>query len=119
VSSRIVRAQDHDFIGRSQGGLRRRRTRFLQHRHEHAYPLAKGHPPVPARPQSDVRDWDHTGNRLHPTQKPLALLEQLVQTFSKPGDLILDHFCGSGSSLEASRRRGRDFLGIDSMASIT
>lgn len=87
--------------------------RFLQHHHEQAYLLAKGHPPVPARPQSDVRGWDYTGNRLHPTQKPLAPLEQLVEMFSKPGDLVLDPFCGSGSSLEASRRQRRDFLGIE------
>ncbi len=87
--------------------------RFLQHRHEQAYLLAKGKPSLPARPQSDVRDWVYTGNRLHPTQKPLAPLEQLVQMFSNPGDLVLDPFCGSGTSLVAARRQGRDFLGME------
>ncbi|KAA6490847.1 DNA methylase [Agrobacterium sp. ICMP 7243] len=77
--------------------------RFLQHRHEQAYLLAKGNPPLPTRPQSDVLGWDYTGNRLHPTQKPLAPLEELVQMFRKPGDLVL----------EANRRQGRDFLGME------
>ena len=87
--------------------------RFLQHRHEQAYLLAKGKPSLPVRPQSDVRDWDYTGNRLHPTQKPFAPLEQLVRMFSKPGDLVFDPFCGSGSSLVAARRQCRDFLGME------
>lgn len=87
--------------------------RFLQHYHEQAYLLAIGNPPMPARPIPDVLPWDYTGNRLHPTQKPLQPLEMLVKTFSKPGDLVLDPFCGSGSSLVAAKRTGRDYLGME------
>ena len=87
--------------------------RFLGHHHEQAYLLMKGHAPLPARALSDVMSWDYTGNRLHPTQKPLAPLERLVQAFSRPGGLVLDPFCGSGTSLLAARRKGRDFLGIE------
>ncbi|UIY31006.1 site-specific DNA-methyltransferase [Neorhizobium galegae] len=43
----------------------------------------------------------------------MAPLEQLVRTFSRPGELVLDPFCGSGSSLLAAKCQGRDFLGIE------
>jgi len=88
-------------------------TRFLEHRHEQAYLLAKGDPRTPAEPLPDVRAWAYTGNRLHPTQKPLEALQPLVRAFCPEGGLVLDPFCGSGSSLEAARREGRDFLGIE------
>ncbi|MQW85979.1 DNA methyltransferase [Sinorhizobium saheli] len=87
--------------------------RFLRHHHEQAYLLAKGRAPSPSRPLTDVMSWDYTGNRLHPTQKPLAPLERLIQTFSQPGDLVLDPFCGSGSTLVAAERAGRSFLGME------
>ncbi len=87
--------------------------RYLGHQHEQAYLLMKGRAPLPSQPLPDVMSWDYTGNRLHPTQKPLEPLEQLVRTFSRPGDLVLDPFCGSGSSLAAAQRQGRDFLGIE------
>lgn len=87
--------------------------RFLQHTHEQAYLLALGNPPVPTKPMIDVLPWDYTYNKLHPTQKPLRPLKLLIEAFSKPGDLVLDPFCGSGSSLVAAKRIGRDFLGIE------
>lgn len=58
-------------------------------------------------------DFPYTGNRLHPTQKPVEALTPLIRTFSKPGDLILDPFCGSGSTLVAAKTLGRDWLGIE------
>jgi site-specific DNA-methyltransferase (adenine-specific) len=51
--------------------------------------------------------------RMHPTQKPLAVMEWLVERFTQPGDLILDPFCGSGSTLVAAERLGRRWIGID------
>jgi site-specific DNA-methyltransferase (adenine-specific) len=87
--------------------------RFLQHHHEQAYLLAKGEPLEPARMLSDVQGWHYTGNRLHPTQKPVDTLRPLVQAFCPPGGLVLDPFCGSGSSLVAAAAEGRDFLGIE------
>ena len=50
----------------------------------------------------------------YPTQKPLALLELLIQACCPPGGVVLDPFCGSGTSLLAAKRNGRYYLGIDS-----
>ncbi|GAC1531727.1 MAG: hypothetical protein NVS3B10_27060 [Polyangiales bacterium] len=49
----------------------------------------------------------------YPTQKPLALLERLVGAHSQPGELVLDPYCGSGTTLVAARTLGRRALGID------
>jgi len=50
----------------------------------------------------------------HPTQKPIELLNRLVAMCSKPGDSVLDPFCGSGTTGVASVLQGRNFIGIDS-----
>ena len=44
---------------------------------------------------------------------PLALVDQLIRTFSQEGDLVLDNFCGSGQTLLAAKRCGRRYLGIE------
>jgi DNA modification methylase len=87
--------------------------RYLAYQHESAYLLAKGEPARPEHPISDVITWEYTGNRYHPTQKPLAVLSPLVEAFSKPGDLVLDPFAGSGSTLLAAQRAGRNYIGIE------
>ncbi len=89
-------------------------AKFLRYEHEQAYLLAKGDPCLPEFPVSDVIDWPRpTGNRLHPTQKPTEVLTPLIKAFSSRGDLVLDPFCGSGSTLVAARETGRDFLGFE------
>lgn len=88
-------------------------ARFVQYRHEAAYLLAKGDVTPPARPLPDVLDWQYTGNVLHPTQKPVASLKPVIDTFCPAFGLVLDPFCGSGSTLVAARELGRDFLGIE------
>lgn len=50
---------------------------------------------------------------LHPTQKPVALLEYLVNTFTNPGETVLDNCMGSGSTGVACKRTGRNFIGIE------
>lgn len=86
---------------------------FLGYRHEMAYLLAKGSPTRPTQPIADVISFPYTGNRLHPTQKPIEALKPLIESFSKPGDIVFDPFCGSGSTLEAARILKRDWLGIE------
>eukprot|EP00161_Ancyromonas_sigmoides_P003797 TRINITY_DN13699_c0_g1_i1.p1 TRINITY_DN13699_c0_g1~~TRINITY_DN13699_c0_g1_i1.p1 ORF type:complete len:374 (+),score=53.27 TRINITY_DN13699_c0_g1_i1:127-1248(+) len=49
----------------------------------------------------------------HPTQKPVELMEYLIKTFSRPGDLILDPFMGSGTTGVACVRTGRRFVGVE------
>lgn len=52
-------------------------------------------------------------NRLHPTQKPVALLEYLVKTYTNEGDIVLDNCMGSGSTGIACINAGRKFFGIE------
>ena len=49
----------------------------------------------------------------YPTQKPLALLERIVEASSNPGDIVLDPFCGCGTALVAAQSMGRAWIGID------
>ena len=49
----------------------------------------------------------------HPTQKPEYLMENIVVSSTKRGDLVLDPFCGSGTTGVAAVRFGRRFIGID------
>jgi site-specific DNA-methyltransferase (adenine-specific) len=50
----------------------------------------------------------------YPSQKPELLLERLVGALSDPGDLVLDPYAGSGTTLAVARRMGRNFIGVDS-----
>jgi len=49
----------------------------------------------------------------HPTQKPVALLDRIIQAASNPGDLVLDPFMGSGTAAIAALRKGRAAVGIE------
>lgn len=49
----------------------------------------------------------------YPTQKPLALLERIIRLGSDPGDVVLDPFCGSGTTLVAAKLLDREFIGFD------
>lgn len=49
----------------------------------------------------------------YPTQKPLALLERIIRLGSDPGDVVLDPFCGSGTTLVAAKLLGREYIGFD------
>ncbi len=49
----------------------------------------------------------------YPTQKPLALLERILNASSNPGDVVLDPFCGCGTATHAAQKLGRQWIGID------
>ena len=89
------------------------RSRFLRYQHEQAYLLAKGNPVLPENPIADVIEMPYSGNKLHPTQKPVAALKPLIEAFTQPGDGVLDPFCGSGSTLLAAKILNRRYLGIE------
>ena len=54
-----------------------------------------------------------TREQLHPTQKPVALFEYLIKTYTNPGELVLDNCMGSGTTAIACMNTGRDFLGFE------
>jgi site-specific DNA-methyltransferase (adenine-specific) len=59
-----------------------------------------------------VSNSDRTG-RLHPTQKPVALMEYLIRTYTNEGDTVLDNCMGSGTTGVACANTGRKFIGIE------
>lgn len=87
---------------------------FVARRHEQAMLLAKGRPTLPVSAPADVMPWGrYTGNKLHPTQKPVDLLRRLIRAFTRLGDIVLDPFCGSASTLVAAELEGRRAVGIE------
>lgn len=72
-------------------------------------PEGKGH----AKNVFEVAKDSYGKNALHPTQKPVLLMEQLIEIFSNEGDVILDAFMGSGSTGVACQNTGREFIGIE------
>lgn len=55
----------------------------------------------------------HAERMGYPTQKPLALLERIINASSNPGDVVLDPFCGCGTAVDAAQKLGRGWIGID------
>src|SRR5699024_7441754 len=51
--------------------------------------------------------------RVHPTQKPVALLEYLIRTYTNEGETVLDNVIGSGTTAVAAINTGRNFIGIE------
>lgn len=110
-----------------------RRWRWSKSRMQHAYEeglvvqTAPGNVPrfkryldeQRGRPLSDV--WtdipplnSQAAERLgYPTQKPLALLERIINLTTKPGDMVLDPFCGCGTTVDAAQKLDRAWIGID------
>jgi DNA modification methylase len=89
------------------------RSRFFRYQHEMAFLLAKGRPPLPKQPLGDVMEMPYSGNKLHPTQKPVAALAPLIRSFTLPGETVLDSFAGSGSTCAAALLSGRKYIGIE------
>ena len=75
----------------------------VQMRSDWLFPLCTGH----------ERLKDGNGDKLHPTQKPEALLARIMLASTRPGDVVLDPFFGSGTTGAVARRLGRHFVGIE------
>lgn len=61
----------------------------------------------------DVLDIKSEGKTVHPTQKPVALMEYLIKTYTNEGETVLDFTMGSGSTGVACVTTGRRFIGIE------
>ena len=57
-----------------------------------------------------IENWKHI---VHPTQKPVALMEYLIRTYTNEGDVVLDNCMGSGTTGVACVKEGRSFIGIE------
>jgi modification methylase len=75
----------------------------LQMRSDWLFPLCTG----------NERLKDGEGRKVHPTQKPEALLHRILLASSKPGDVILDPFFGTGTTGAVAKRLGRHFIGVE------
>lgn len=86
------------------------RRGYTRSHHEVGFLLAKGRPAKPESPLQDVLPWEYTGNVHHPNEKPVEALLPLIESFSQPGDLVLDAFAGSGTTGLAARKLNRRFI---------
>lgn len=86
---------------------------YVGYSHECAYILAKGRPLLPENPLPDVLGWKYSGNRHHPTEKPVTSLQPLIESFTSRGAIVLDPFAGSGSTCVAALQAGRRYIGIE------
>jgi site-specific DNA-methyltransferase (adenine-specific) len=57
--------------------------------------------------------WEANGGKVHPTQKPVSLMEYLIKTYTNEGELVLDNCMGSGSTGVAAVKNNRKFIGIE------
>lgn len=75
--------------------------------------LQKGRRNINGKRDSNVLEFKKTNNKLHPTQKPVDMIEFMISKFSDKGDVILDPFMGSGSTAVACINTNRSFIGIE------
>jgi site-specific DNA-methyltransferase (adenine-specific) len=66
-------------------------------------------------PYTDVWDFATVGTYpgKHPCEKPLAMMQHIISASSRPGNVVLDCFCGSGNTLAAAKSLGRGYIGCD------
>lgn len=82
--------------------------------HELILYFKKGLREVPYRRSGIIAvDKVHTTKHIHPTEKPVPLLEKFIEMSTNPGDLVVDPFSGSGSTAVAAQRLGRNAIGIE------
>jgi DNA modification methylase len=92
---------------------------FAQYKHRYEpqfYAFKKGHAPRWHGPTNESTVWEHdkpARNELHPTMKPLPLIERSITNSTTPGQLVVDPFLGSGTTIIAAERSGRRCYGMD------
>ena len=99
-------------LNRDGGDYLRREYEDLRHEHEdlrRPFSLTKAHP------RNDIWNFSTVAPYpgKHPCEKPTSILELMITASSRPGDVVLDAFAGSGSTLEAARNLGRRAIGIE------
>ncbi len=62
---------------------------------------------------TDIKQASGSESLGYPTQKPVALLERIIQASSNGGDVVLDPFCGCGTAVHAAEKLNRQWIGID------
>ena len=80
----------------------------INNKYEATFNLQKGE-----AKKSNVLSYKKDYGGLHPTQKPVDLLKDLIKTYSNEGDLVMDFTMGSGSTGVACKESGRSFIGIE------
>lgn len=87
----------------------------FRHQYELILVLEKGKPKYNLTDFSDVQTSIHINHNKenHPHEKPLDLIEKIIEHSSQKGDLILDPFCGSGAICLACKKSERNYLGIE------
>jgi len=92
---------------------------FAQYKHWYEpcfYAHKRGEAPRWNGPTNESTVWEHdkpARNDLHPTMKPLALIERAISNATAPGQLVVDPFVGSGTAIIAAQRTGRVCFGLD------
>lgn len=96
------------------GGLGDLNAQFMP-THENIIFAVKGKYKFPGKRPRDLVAFPKVPSNMvvHPTEKPVDLLANLIISTTKPGDLILDPFAGSGSTLVAAQKTGRNYIGIE------
>jgi DNA modification methylase len=74
---------------------------------------APGRIPDDTRFPTSIQKFGYDNGKLHSTQKPVAMCEWLIKTYSNEGETVLDFTMGSGSTIVAAKNTGREFIGIE------
>lgn len=105
TKDRMQKAYDNGLIIQTKSGATPRLKHYLDE--------MKGQPITDNWNDIEHLHASHAESLGYPTQKPVALLERIVRTSSEEGDLVLDPFCGCGTTIDAAQRLKRRWIGVD------